>query len=81
MDVLQRAEAEFEPLPFNADAARAYGRATAAVLATGRSPRRRVADLMIASVAVAHGLALYTTNPSDYLGLEEFLDVAPVTRP
>jgi predicted nucleic acid-binding protein len=49
LDVLQRAENEFDPIPFGAEAARAYGRVTAAVIDAGRSPRRRTADLMIAS--------------------------------
>ena len=49
LDVLQRAEHEFDPVPFDTDAARAYGRVTAAVIAAGRKPRRRAADLMIAA--------------------------------
>ncbi|MGQ0776356.1 MAG: type II toxin-antitoxin system VapC family toxin, partial [Pseudonocardiales bacterium] len=49
MDVLQRAENEFDPIPFDAEAARIYGRVCAAVISSGRKPRRRVADLMIAA--------------------------------
>jgi predicted nucleic acid-binding protein len=64
LDVLQRAEHEFDPIPFEADAARAYGRVTAAVIAAGRKPRRRVVDLMIAATAIAADLPLYTTNPA-----------------
>jgi predicted nucleic acid-binding protein len=81
MDVLQRAEHEFDPIPFDAEAARAYGRVTAAVLAVGRKPRRRIADLMIAATAIAVDLPLYTTNPDDFAGLERLLAVVPVTRP
>jgi predicted nucleic acid-binding protein len=80
-DVVQRAENEFDPLPFDAEAARAYGRISAAVADVGGTPRRRVADLMIAAVAAAQGLALYTTNPSDYLGLEDLVDIVAVHRP
>jgi len=80
-DVVQRAENEFDPLPFDAEAARAYGRISAAVADVGRTPRRRVADLMIAAVAAAQGLPLYTTNPSDYLGLEDLVDIVAVHRP
>ena len=47
-DVLQRAENEFDPIPFEVESARAFGRISAAVQARGRTPRRRVADLMIA---------------------------------
>src|SRR5579862_9672592 len=49
LDVLQRAEHEFDPIPFDAEAARAYGQVAAAVAGAGRSPRRGTADLMIAA--------------------------------
>jgi len=81
LDILQRAEHEFDPIPFGADAARAYGRVVAAVLAVGRKPRRRATDLMIAATAMAAGLPLYTTNPDDFTGLHRLLAVVPVTRP
>jgi predicted nucleic acid-binding protein len=81
LDVLQRAENEFDPIPFDADAARIYGRVCAAVVGAGRKPRRRVADLMIAAVAIAEELPLFTTNPDDFRGLEQLLAVVPVTRP
>ena len=80
-DVLQRAENEFDPIPFEAEAARAFGRLSAAVQARGRTPRRRVADLMIASVAAATRLPLYTTNPADFDGLGGIIQVLPVRRP
>lgn len=81
LDVLQRAENEFDPIPFDADAARAYGRVTAAVIAAGRRPRRRAVDLMIASTAIAAGLPLFTANPGDFAALAGLLAVIPVTRP
>jgi len=81
MEILQRAENEFDPIPFDAEAARVYGRLSAAVVAAGRKPRRRTADLMIAATAVAENLPLFTTNPGDYTGLERLLRVVPVTRP
>jgi predicted nucleic acid-binding protein len=80
-DVLQRAENEFDPVPFDVDAARAYGRICAAVVGAGRTPRRRVADLMIAATAVAEELPLFTTNPDDFKGLDDLLTVVPVSRP
>ncbi|KUO15187.1 type II toxin-antitoxin system VapC family toxin [Streptomyces dysideae] len=79
-DILQRAENEFDPIPFDAEAARIYGRVCAAVISTGRTPRRRIADLMIASIAVAEDLPLFTTNPDDFKGLDDLLTVVPVTR-
>src|SRR6266705_6058462 len=81
LDVLQRAEHEFDSIPFDTDAARAYGRVTAAVIAAGRKPRRRAADLMIAATAIAAELPLYTTNPGDFAALAGLLTVVPVTRP
>ena len=81
LDVLQRAESEFDPIPFDAEAARIYGRVTAAVIAAGRKPRRRIADLMIASIAIAEDLPLFTTNPDDFAGLEHLLPIVAVTRP
>jgi predicted nucleic acid-binding protein len=82
-EALQRAESEFDPIPFDAEAARIYGRVTAAVVAVaaGRKPRRRIADLMIAATAISEDLALYTTNPGDYAGLDKLVRVIPVTRP
>jgi predicted nucleic acid-binding protein len=80
-EALQRAESEFAPVPFDAEAARMYGRVTAAVVAAGRKPRRRIADLMIAATAIAEGLPLITTNPADYAGLEKLISIVPVTRP
>ncbi|MFF7897411.1 type II toxin-antitoxin system VapC family toxin [Streptomyces sp. NPDC088817] len=80
-DVLQRAENEFDPIPFDVEAARVYGRVCAAVVGSGRRPRRRIADLMIASIAIAENLPLFTTNPDDFKGLADLLTVVPVTRP
>lgn len=81
ISVLQHAEAVFEPLPFDAEAARAFGLVSAAVLAAGRHPHRRLADLMIASVAIASQIPLYTTNPNDFQGLDDLLAIHAVTRP
>jgi hypothetical protein len=81
LDILQRAENEFDPIPFDTEAARIYGRVCAAVIGAGRKPRRRVADLMIAAIAVAEELPLFTTNPDDYKGLGGLLTIVPVTRP
>lgn len=81
MSILQRAEADFDPIPFDAEAARIYGQVSAASIAIGRKPRARVADLMIASTAIAEGLPLFTSNPDDFRGLDHLLTVVAVTRP
>ncbi|MEU1877941.1 type II toxin-antitoxin system VapC family toxin [Streptosporangium sp. NPDC020072] len=81
MKILQTVEAEFDPLPFGDAAAREYGQLWTAVVASGRKPRPRTADLMIACVAIANQLPLYTCNPKDFKGLDHLLSVMPVTRP
>jgi predicted nucleic acid-binding protein len=78
-DRLQRAEATFEPIPFDASAARAYGRVYAAVVSAGRKARgRRAIDLLIAATALAAELPVYTRNPADFAGLETLLEVVAV---
>ncbi|GAA4235773.1 hypothetical protein FHR32_008529 [Streptosporangium album] len=81
MKILQGVEAEFDPLPFDESAAREYGQLWVSVIAAGRKPRPRTADLMIACVAMANRLPLYTCNPADFKGLDHLLTVVPVTRP
>ena len=75
---LQWAEATFDALPFDIAAARSYGRIYALDRAARRQPRRRLADLMIASVAAANRLPLYTRNPTDFAGLESLVTVIAV---
>lgn len=77
-DRLQRTEATFDPLPFDAACARAYGRVYAAIAVTGRKARgARALDLLIAATAVANELPLYTGNATDFNGLEGLLEVVP----
>jgi hypothetical protein len=78
-DRLQRAEAVFDPLPFDSDASRAYGRVYAAVSASGRKARgARAVDLLIAATACATGLPLYTRNPDDFAALEGLVEIVAV---
>ena len=78
-DRLQRAEATFEPLPVDADVARAYGRVYAAVAASGRKARgRRAVDLLIAATALAANVPLYTRNPDDFSGLSSLIEVVSI---
>jgi len=78
-DRLQRAEATFDPLPFDSDAARAYGRVYAAITATGRKARGpRAVDLLIAATAAAANLPLYTRNVADFRGLEHLLTLVRI---
>lgn len=78
-DRLQRAEATFEPLPVDANVARAYGRVYAAIVGAGRKARgRRAVDLLIAATAIAANLPLYTRNPDDFAGLADLLETVSV---
>lgn len=75
-DRLQRAEAAFDPLPFDADCARAYGRVYAAVAASGRKARAaRAVDLLIAATACATDLPLYTRNGDDFEALGDLVRI------
>jgi predicted nucleic acid-binding protein len=81
-DRLQRVEATFDPLPFDAAAARAFGRIYSLVAASGRKARgRRAMDLLIAATALGAGLPLYTRNPVDVEHLAELLEVEAVELP
>lgn len=66
---LQQAEADFDPLPFDAAAARAFGGVAADIRSAGRKTKARSYDALIAAIAIANSLPLYTVNPSDFLGI------------
>lgn len=74
---LQQAEADFEVIPFDAAAARAFGTVAASLLAAGRKPAARAYDALIAATAIANALPLFTCNPSDFVGIDR-LDVRAV---
>jgi len=77
---LQYAEADFEPLPFDAAAARAFGQVAADLRAAGRKPAARAFDAMIAATALAADIPVYTCNPPDFEGVTS-LEVVAVTHP
>ena len=77
---LQQAEADFEPLPFDADAARAFGQVAASLRRVGRKSSARAFDAMIAAIAIANDLPLYTCNPVDFIGISG-LDVVAIPHP
>ena len=68
---LQQAESDFEPLPFDAAAARVFGRVSASLRRAGRKPAARAHDAMIAAIAIAAGLPIYTCNPDDFNGIDD----------
>jgi len=67
---LQQAEATFDPLPFDAQAARAFAQVAASLRRAGRKPTARAYDAMIASIAVARRLPLFTCDPDGYAGID-----------
>jgi predicted nucleic acid-binding protein len=79
-DRLQRVQATLEALPFDANAARAYGRVFAAITGGGRKARgKRAIDLLIAATALSVGVPLYTRNIEDFSGLEGVVDMVEVS--
>ena len=77
---LQQAESDFDALPFDASAARAFGRVAASLRQAGRKTTARSYDAMIAATALAHALPVYTCNPNDFAGIDG-LDVVAVPVP
>ena len=77
---LQEAEGDFEPLPFDTDAARTFGRVAASIRRSGRKVEARSYDAMIAAIAISAGLPLYTVNPGDFEGIDD-LDLRVVPHP
>ncbi len=73
---LQQAEADFDPLPFDADAARAFGQVAASLRRSGQKATARAYDAMIAAIAIARELPLYTCNPEDFQGIDGLTVVA-----
>lgn len=77
---LQQAEADFDPLPFDADAARAFGQVAGSLRRSGRKASARAFDAMIAAVALSNEMPLFTCNPSDFAGIDG-LSVVTVPHP
>ena len=77
---LQLAEADFDPLPLDAAAARSFGIVAASLRRAGRKPAARAYDAMIAAIALSQGLAVHTCNPSDFAGIDG-LEVVAVPHP
>ena len=74
---LQQAESDFDVVPFDQAAARAFGRVASDLRKAGRKPSARAYDALIAAIAIANDFPLYTTNPDDFIGISE-LDLIPV---
>ena len=77
---VQQAEADFEPIGFDVAAARAFGRVASDLRQGGRKTSARAYDALIAAVAIANGMPLYTVNPDDFTSIDE-LDVVAIPHP
>lgn len=77
---LQQAEADLHVLPFDREAARAFGEVALNLRSQGRKLQARAFDALIAATAMSRGLPLYTCNPRDFEGIDG-LDLRPVPHP
>jgi predicted nucleic acid-binding protein len=68
----------FDALPVDEAVAASYGQLAAAVVETGRQPRARTMDLLIAATAHAHTARVYTRNASDFAGMDGLVEIVPV---
>lgn len=77
---VQQAESDFEPLPFDTDAARSFGRVAASLRRAGRKPVARAYDAMIAGIAISLDLPVHTCDPDGFAGIDDLI-VVPVPHP
>lgn len=75
---LSELQRRFGPLPLDQAVAAGYGQLAAAVAGSGRQPRARVMDVLIAATAHTHQARLYTRNGADLAGLEQLLEAVAV---
>jgi hypothetical protein len=76
---LRLASEGFAAIPFTTTDAHMYSKIVALVLASGRNPRSRQTDLLIASVAAVRRMPLITRNARDVAGLESMLEVVALS--
>lgn len=74
--LLQQVESDFQPLPFDAAAARCFGRVAASLRRANRKPAARAYDALIAAIAMANDLPVYTVNPRDFAGIDDLVVLA-----
>jgi toxin FitB len=75
LSVLQRT---FDPLPVDDAVAASYGQLAAATATSGRQPRARTMDLLIAATAHAHDARLYTRDADDFSAFGDLVEVVGV---
>lgn len=77
---LQQAEADFDPIPFDAAAARSFGQVAASLRRAGGTPAARAYDALIAAICIANDLPIHTCNPRDFSGIDN-LAIVDVPHP
>jgi predicted nucleic acid-binding protein len=78
-EILHYVESAFQSVPFDSEAARAYERIYAAVLAVGQKPRGGGAvDFFLAAKAFSRGLPLLTRNAADFTSVANLVEVVSV---
>ncbi len=75
---LAEVESRFDALPVDEAVARAYGALAHSVASSGRSPRLRTMDVLIAATAQVHDAVLYTRNERDFLSLVDLISIRSV---
>jgi predicted nucleic acid-binding protein len=74
--ILQYVESTFQSVPFDSEAARAYGRIYAAVRAAGQKPRGgKAVDFFIAATALSRALPLFTRNSADFTTVANLVEI------
>ena len=68
------------PFPFDVAAARAFGQVAADLRRAGRKTRARAYDALIAGIAIARGLPVYTVSPADFTGISQ-LELVEIHHP
>lgn len=74
------AEQNFDPLPFDREAARAFAGVAASLRRSGRKTSARAYDAMIAAIAIAQAMPVHTCNPRDFAGIDG-LEVVAIDLP
>lgn len=72
---LQQAAVDFDPLPFDANAARAFGKAAASFRDSSRETTARSFDAQTGAIALANVLRLYTYHPDHFAGIDNLVVV------
>jgi len=70
------AEQNFDPLPFDRKAARAFAGVAASLRRTGRKASARAYDGMIAAIAIAQAMPVHSCNPRGFDGIDGLTVVA-----